>query len=100
MVNKKRKNTPPKEHIMMALEEVAQRRGFNHSDLADACDVTKQAMHRRFEYSRNISVGAAAQMAEAMGYEMALVPKDSDYPHNSIRIAPILADKHRLGGRR
>lgn len=100
VVPPKRKNTPPKVHVTSALEFAAQRAGMNHSDLADACGISKQAMSRRFDERRNISVGAAAQIAEAAGYELALVPKGSDYPPDSLRIAPVLADKHRLGGRR
>lgn len=96
----KKKNTPDKMHIMAAMEHLCHRANMNHSELAAMCDVTKQAMHRRFEWGRNTSVGAAAQMAEALGYEMALVPKGADYPEGSYRIAPILADKHELGGRR
>ena len=97
---KKPKNTPPKLHIASALDFAAQRAGLNHSDLADLCDVSKQAMSRRFDERKNISVGAAAQIAEAAGYELAIVPKGSDYPEGSMRIAPVLAEKHRLGGRR
>ena len=100
MMAKKPKNTPPKIHIMSAIDLIAHNAGMNHSDLAVACDVTKQAMHRRFERIRNVSVGAAAQMAEAAGYEMALEPKGSDYPKGSLRIEAALADKHELGGRR
>ena len=95
-----RKNTPEKMHVMAAIEHLCHRAGVNHSELAAMCDVTKQAMHRRMEWRRNASVGAAAQMAEALGYELALVPKGSDYPQGSIRVTPILAEKHRLGGRR
>lgn len=95
-----RKNTPEKMHIMAAMEHLCHRAGMSHSELATACDVSKQAMNKRFAWHQNCSVGIAAQMAEALGYEMALVPKGSDYPPGSIRVAPILADKHKLGGRR
>lgn len=96
----KRKNTPPKVHVATALEYAAQRVGLNHSDLADLCGVSKQAMSRRFDERKNISVGVAAQIAEAAGYELALIPQGSDYPPESLRIAPVLAEKHALGGRR
>ena len=99
-IAKKRPYTPDKMHVIDALDCICSFRGINHSDLADLCDISKQAMSLRFEWQRNISVGAAAQMAEAMGYEMALVPKDSDYPPMSYRIKPVLAEKHELGGRR
>ena len=96
----RRKNTPPKLRVMSALDLVAHNAGMSHSDLAAACDVSKQAMHRRFEQRRNISVGVAAQIAEATGYELALVPRGADYPEGSLRIEAALADKHALGGRR
>lgn len=95
-----KKNTPEKMHIMAAMEEICHKTTTSHTELAELCDVSKQAMHRRFEWCRNTSVGAAAQMAEAMGYEMALIPRGADYPDGSYRVAPILADKHKLGGRR
>lgn len=97
---KKLKNAPPKVHVVAALQLIATKKGFSHSDLARSCDVTKQAMLRRFDEWRNISVGAAAQMAEAMEYELALVPRGSDYPEGSIRVSAVLAEKHELGGRR
>lgn len=94
------KNTPAKLRVTDAIELIAMRQGVNHSDLASMCGITKQAISRRFERRRNISVGAAAQMAEALGYELALVPMGSDYPIGSYRVEAALAEKHRLGGRR
>lgn len=95
-----RKNAPDKMHVMSAIEHLCHRAGVNHSELAAMCDVSKQAMNRCFSWRQNCSVGIAAQMAEALGYELALVPKGADYPQGSIRVAPILSDKHELGGRR
>lgn len=97
---KKTKNTPPKVHVTSALALLAHNSDMTHTELATVCGITKQAMSRRFDQRKNISVGAAAEMAEAMGYEMALVPKGSDYPPESIRISPELSEKHDLGGRR
>lgn len=39
-------------------------------------------------------------MAEALGYELVLAPKGGPYALGAMRVAPILAGKHRLGGRR
>lgn len=85
---------------MAAMEHLCHRAGVNHSELAALCNVSKQAMNRRFSWRQNCSVGLAAEMAEALGYELAVVPKGSNYPEGSIRVALTFADKHELGGRR
>ncbi len=91
---------PERAHVMACLEQARRRAGSTYEELASACGVTKQAMSRRFDQERNISVGAAAEIAEALGYELVLAPKGGPYARGAMRVAPILADKHRLGGRR
>lgn len=87
-------------HVMSALEVAAMRAGMSHVEIARACGVTKQAMSRRFDLKKNVSVGVAAEIAGVLGYELALVPAGEKLPEGSMLIEAALADKHGRGGRR
>ncbi len=95
----KTKNTPPKVHVAHALTLLRHNAGLTVPELARMVGVSKQAMTERL-MPKNTSVGVACEVADALGYEMALVPKGSDYPEGSIRIEAALSEKHDLGGRR
>lgn len=96
----KKINTPPRVHPIQALNLIRVNAGLTCKELGAACGVTKQAIDDRLCNRKNTSSGVVCEMAEAMGYELALVPVGSDYPQGSIRLHAELADKHNLGGRR
>lgn len=80
--------------VMQALDLLLARNRMNRSDLARACGVKVHAMCARFARRSDVAVSSAAIMADAVGFDVALVPKGSDLPAGSILIAVGDEDAH------
>ena len=80
--------------LIEALSMIMEDGGITYRELARRCDVKELAMGRRFQRRSDVPVSTAARMADALGYQLALVPKSADLPREAAVIAVEDEDRH------
>lgn len=69
-----------------AVNAILKSPNWNLSRLGAALGVSRQAISNRINRSDTVRLSSAVEMADALGYEVALVPKHSRLPEGSFRI--------------
>lgn len=69
-----------------AIHSIVQSPNWNLSRLGAALGVSRQAISNRINRSDGLRLPNAIEMAEALGYDLVLVPKHSRLPEGSFRI--------------